>query len=96
MKRSNISKNEILKEINSNFGLPLSLSEKVIDEMFNIIIEGLNSKNFVKITGFGTFKILDKNSRMGRNPKTGQTYEIKARRTVAFYPSKKFKYIINE
>ena len=96
MKRSNISKNELLKTINSNLGTPLSLSEKIINEILNIIIEGLNSENFVKISGFGTFKILDKKSRIGRNPKTGRIHEIKARRTVAFYPSKKFKNIINE
>ena len=64
MKRSNISKNELLKIINSNLGTPLSLSEKIINEIFNIIIEGLNSENFVKISGFGTFKILDKKSRI--------------------------------
>ena len=96
MKRSNISKNEILKIININLGIPLSLSEKFIDEMLNIIIEGLNTQRLVKITGFGTFKILEKKQRIGRNPKTGQTYEIKARRTVVFRPSKKFKHMINE
>ena len=96
MKRSNISKNEILKIININLGIPLSLSEKVTNEMLNIIIEGLNTQRLVKITGFGTFKILEKKQRIGRNPKTGQTHEIKARRTVVFRPSKKFKHMINE
>ena len=46
MKRSNISKNELLKIINSNLGTPLSLSEKIINEILNIIIEGLNSENY--------------------------------------------------
>ena len=58
MKRSNISKDEILKTINNSLGTPLSLSEKILNEILNIIIDGLNSENIVKIKGFGTFKIL--------------------------------------
>ena len=96
MKRSNISKNEILKIIKINIGTPSSLSEKILRELLNIIVEGLNKENIVKITGFGTFKILNKKSRVGRNPKTGQVFEIKARKTVAFYPSNKMKRAINE
>ena len=96
MKRSNITKDEILKTINSSLGTPLSLSEKILNEILNIIVDGLNSENIVKIKGFGTFKILNKNPRIGRNPKTGQTHKIDARKTVAFYPSKNFKRVINE
>ena len=96
MKRSNISKDEILKTINNSLGTPLSLSEKILNEILNIIIDGLNSENIVKIKGFGTFKILNKKSRIGRNPKTGKTHSIDARKTVSFYPSKTFKRTINE
>ena len=96
MKRSNITKDEILKKINSSLGTPLSLSRKIINEILNIIIDGLNSENIVKIKDFGTFKILNKKSRIGRNPKTGKTHPIDARKTVSFYPSKNFKRVINE
>ena len=96
MKRSNITKDEILKKINSSLGTPLSLSGKILNEILNIIIDGLNSENIVKIKDFGTFKILNKKSRIGRNPKTGKTYSIDARKTVSFYPSKNFKRVINE
>ena len=60
MKRSNITKDEILKTINSSLGTPLSLSEKILNEILNIIVDGLNSENIVKIKGFGTFKTLNK------------------------------------
>tara|TARA_B100001175_G_C19432774_1_gene602018 strand:- start:444 stop:734 length:291 start_codon:yes stop_codon:yes gene_type:complete len=96
MKRSNISKNEILKTINSALGTPFSLSEKIVNNILDTIVDGLNSENIVKIKGFGTFKILYKKSRVGRNPKTGQSHEIIARKTVTFYPSKNFKKTINE
>ena len=95
MKRNNITKNEILKKIYYNLGVPIVFSEKVVNLILKTITEGLEKENKVKISGFGTFKILNKDSRMGRNPKTGEKYLIKSRRTVAFYPSKKVKKEIN-
>ena len=89
MKRYNISKNEILKNINHNLGIPNVFSENIVNSILEIIIDGLNEKKEVKISGFGTFRILNKNSRMGRNPKTGEKHLIKTRKSVAFYPSKK-------
>ena len=96
MKRENISKNDILRNIKYHQGLPASYSEKIFDYIFDIIIEGLKRDGKLKISGFGTFKILNKNSRIGRNPKTGKEHLIKTRKSVAFYPSKKIKIKINE
>ncbi len=95
MKRNNISKNNILRNIKYEKGLPISFSEKVFDLIFKIIIEGLKRDNRLKITGFGTFKILYKNSRPGRNPKTGTKYLIKPRKVVVFSPSPQVKNRIN-
>ena len=96
MKRYNISKNEILKKINHNLGIPNVFSENIVNSILEIIIDGLNEKKEVKISGFGTFRILNKNSRIGRNPKTGKEHLIKTRKSVSFYPSKKIKIKINE
>ena len=81
--------------LSNNQKVVLSNIKKSLKEILNIITEGLDAENKVKITGFGTFKKLNKKSRMGRNPKTGKVYEIKARNTVSFYPSKKTKNLIN-
>ena len=95
MKRVNISKNDILKNIKYHQGLPVSFSEKIFDLIFDIIIEGLQKDGKLKISGFGTFKILHKNSRVGRNPKTKIKYLIKARKAVVFSPSLEVKNRIN-
>tara|TARA_B100001741_G_C16291591_1_gene477006 strand:+ start:87 stop:377 length:291 start_codon:yes stop_codon:yes gene_type:complete len=95
MKRPSITKNELLKELNNNLGTPKTFSDKILDLILETITEGLNDNNIVKISGFGTFKVLNKGTRMGRNPKTGEKYLIKAKKTVAFYPSEKVKKIIN-
>ena len=95
MKRENISKNDILKNIKYHQGLPVSYSEKIFDHIFDIIIEGLKRDGKLKISGFGTFKILNKNLRIGRNPKTKEKATIRSRNVVLFKASKDFKKYIN-
>ena len=96
MKRNNISKNDVLREIYLNLGIPITFSQKILDSITEIITQGLNENNKVKISGFGTFKVVKKKSRIGRNPKTKQEHVIKARRVVVFYPSKEIKEKIND
>ena len=96
MKRNNISKNDVLREIYINLGIPITFSQKILDSITEIITQGLNENNKVKISGFGTFKVVKKKSRIGRNPKTKQEHVIKARRVVVFYPSKEIKEKIND
>ncbi len=95
MKRDNITKEDILKEIHYNLGIPINYSSKILDTLLELVTEGLNKDNKVKISGFGTFKLLKKKSRIGRNPKTRQEYNIKARNVVTFYPSLQVKKRIN-
>ena len=96
MKRRNINKNDVLKEIYSNLGIPIVFSGKILELILEIIIEGLNSNNQVKLSGFGTFKLRKKKSRIGRNPMTGKEYEIKSRKVVTFHPSAEVKKEIND
>ena len=72
MKRDNITKNDVLKEIHSNLGIPIIFLQKILHSILEIITNELNINNKMKISGFGTFKILNKKSRIGRNPKTGK------------------------
>ena len=95
MKRNNINKNDILENIKHHHGLPISFSEKIFNFIFDIILEGLERDGRLKIAGFGTFKILNKGSRPGRNPKTGIKYQIKPRKVVIFSPSLQVKNKIN-
>ena len=96
MKRDNISRDSVHREIYSRLGLPMTFSGKILDYIIEIITDGLNRNNRVKISGFGTFKIILKKSRIGRNPKTKEEHEIKARKVVVFYPSKEVKKKIND
>ena len=95
MKRNNINKNDILENIKNHHGLPISFLEKIFDFIFDIILEGLERDGKLKIAGFGTFKVLNKNARIGRNPKTKAKYQIKPRKVVVFSPSKIVKNKLN-
>ena len=76
-------------------GFSKKISENLIDEFFEIIIENINKDKKVKISKFGTFSVKEKKSRIGRNPKTKERKIISQRKVVLFKPSKEFKIFIN-
>ena len=70
MIRNNITKKDLRNKIHYTLGIPDRLSEEILNSFFDIIIEGLLKDGEVKISNFGKFKVLNKKSRIGRNPKT--------------------------
>ncbi|PCH56978.1 MAG: integration host factor subunit alpha [Legionellales bacterium] len=76
-------------------GVSQQLTLKVVQEMFTVIKNLLLNGISVKLTDLGTFKVLDKQQRPGRNPKTGEDIVISARRVVTFHNSPKLKEGIN-
>ena len=63
----------------------------MVDVVFDEIRAALIHGEEVKFAGLGSFKILEKNARMGRNPKTGESAIISARRVATFRPSNEFR-----
>ena len=90
MKR-NWTRNDIIEAISDNVGLSLSDSSNIIEEIFEFILSELEQGKDVKISSFGTFSVRHKNSRIGRNPKTGVEVPIKARNVVTFSSSNVLK-----
>ncbi|MDR0967881.1 MAG: integration host factor subunit alpha [Rickettsiales bacterium] len=86
-----ITRRDIAKNISEKMGLGASASYQLVDTIFSEIAESLTRGEEVKIAKIGTFRILDKNARMGRNPKTGMPAVISARRIAAFKPSSYMK-----
>ena len=86
--KQNISRDEIAEAMKNEFGFNRKLCLDIVNDIIEIIIEGLQSDKKVKIHNFGTFKLNNKNSRMGRNPKTKEEYEIFSRNVVTFKASK--------
>ena len=94
-KRNNLSKKDISKNINEKFGISVNNAQKIFEDFIDVLTSGLKTGSFVKIKDFGTFRILEKNKRIGRNPKTKENYIIRERKTVSFKPAKKIKEKIN-
>ena len=86
--KQNISRDEIADAMKSEFGFNRKLCLDIVNDIIEIIIEGLQSDNKVKIHNFGTFKMNNKNSRIGRNPKTKEEYNISSRKVITFKASK--------
>ena len=86
-----ITRNDLATTLRDEFGFTAAQSGKLIDSIFDEICESLINGEEVKFAGFGTFKILEKSARMGRNPKTGAAAIISARRVASFRPSNEFR-----
>ena len=92
---SNITRDNISEFINNEFGLAKKDCDDIVNEIIEQIIEGLTKYKIFKIHNFGTFKIKQKNSRLGRNPKTKEEVMISKRNVISFTPSKKILLIMN-
>ena len=94
-KEANLKKKHISSIINKKVGIPSLYAERLINDLFSILIENLKKDKILKIKNFGTFKILNKKKRMGRNPKNNKTYEITERKVSIFKTSDYLKKRIN-
>ncbi len=88
MVRENLKKIDLVKQLNNRTGLSKNLLKKIVDDLIYIIVENIKTNNF-NIKNIGSFKILDKKKRIGRNPKTKKEYLITARKSIKFVVSKK-------
>ena len=76
-------------------GFSKTISETLLEDVFEIILKNIIKHKRVKIAKFGTFTIRKKNERIGRNPKTKERKIISERNVILFKASKEFKSYIN-
>ena len=84
---TSITKSSLADVLYDRMGFSRNEAQAVVDAIFDEILAALVKGSDVKLSNFGTFCTHDKKARPGRNPKTGQPYEISARRVVTFVPS---------
>jgi integration host factor subunit beta len=70
-------------------------AEQLVEIVLDSIIHSLNEGEKIELRGFGSFRIRERNSRKGRNPKTGAAVDIPAKRVAYFKPGKELKELIN-
>ena len=95
MVKKNFTRKDLSNKIYQDLGFSKNLSSKIVDNFFEILISGIIKSNKIKISSFGTFSVLNKKERMGRNPKTKIEAKIFSRNVVKFKPSLLLKKKIN-
>ena len=91
----NLTKTDLVNLIYMRIGFSKQISENLINDFFQIILDNLYKEKMIKISKFGTFSIRQKKSRIGRNPKTKKEVKISQRNVVLFKPAKEFKNFVN-
>lgn len=86
-----IGKQEIIAAMALGSQLNTDDTQQVFKAMMTVFQSSLEQGMSVKIQGFGTFNLRQKNPRPGRNPKTGEGVMIPAKKTVLFKPSAHLK-----
>ena len=95
MTKNNFTRKNLIRKIYQNVGLSKNFSSKIIDNFFELLISAIIISNKIKISSFGTFKVINTKERTGRNPKTKIEAKILPRKVVKFKPSSFVKKEIN-
>ncbi len=86
-----LTKAELSEMLFERVGLNKREAKDMVETFFEEIRDALVRGESVKLSGFGNFQLRDKPQRPGRNPKTGESIPISARRVVTFHASQKLK-----
>jgi integration host factor subunit beta len=90
-----VNKSDIINLISEKNNLELSDIEYSIKKIMEYMSENLYQGERIEIRGFGTFSLHTHQSRLARNPKTGDKIALERRNTVHFKPSKELKSRVN-
>jgi integration host factor subunit alpha len=91
-----MTKKDIAEKIQVSTGMAKKESSEAMEALFSIIKNTLESGENLKIPGFGNFVVKQKKDRRGRNPQTGESIIIGARRILTFKPSNLLRDAINK
>lgn len=91
-----MTKADLVETIYEKIGFSRKESAEIVDLVFDLMKETLESGEKIKISGFGNFLVRQKRPRKGRNPQTGEEIEISARRVLTFKPSQVLRKALNQ
>jgi DNA-binding protein HU-beta len=86
-----MSKAELVEQIALQTGMTKADAERAVNAFINVVTSALKGGDDVTMVGFGTFTTGDRAERQGRNPQTGKTITIAAKKVVKFKPGKALK-----
>jgi len=86
-----MNKQELVEEVSTETGLTKAASGRVVSGITDAITDALARGERVTLVGFGTFRVASRKARAGRNPQTGQTIQIPAKKVPRFKPGKNLR-----
>ncbi|HEY4008927.1 MAG TPA: HU family DNA-binding protein [Acidobacteriaceae bacterium] len=90
-----MTKADLVDQVTALGDLTRRDGEVIVDTLFDSIIGALKANDKVEVRGFGSFRTRQRNSRTGRNPKTGAAVDVPAKRVPFFKPSKELRDLVN-
>jgi integration host factor subunit beta len=90
-----LTKADLVDKVTALGDLTRRDGEIIVDLLFDSVIGALKTGDKIEIRGFGSFRTRQRNSRIGRNPKTGAKVEVPAKKVPFFKPSKELRDLIN-
>ena len=95
MSNNKLIKDNIIKNLSKQTGFSFRFSKKLINDLINIFIKNIKTNNF-NLKNIGTFKLINKRERWGRDPKTKEEFIINSRKTLSFITSKNLSNLLNK
>ncbi|MGB5162708.1 MAG: integration host factor subunit beta [Thermoanaerobaculia bacterium] len=93
--RGGMTKAELVEQVAETTQLTKKHAELIVNTVFESIVESLKEGEKIELRGFGSFRIRQRGSRIGRNPKTGDRVEVPPKRIPYFKPGKELKELLN-
>lgn len=90
-----MTKADLIEEVSRVVEFTRKESEVIVEAIFSSVVKSLKEGDKIEIRGFGSFRTRQRQSRVGRNPKTGARVEVPAKRIPYFKPSKELKDLVN-
>ena len=91
-----MTKADLVEQVANEAEMTKKDAEQLVEIIFESIIGALNKGEEIELRGFGSFRVRQRGSRKGRNPKTGAAVDIPAKRVAYFKPGKELKEVINK
>lgn len=86
-----MNKAELVRAVADSADLSQADAGRAVDAVIDVVTGALKKGDSVAIAGFGTFAVKDRKAREGRNPRTGETVKIPAKKSGAFKAGSKLK-----
>ncbi|MEJ7838655.1 MAG: HU family DNA-binding protein [Thermomicrobiales bacterium] len=86
-----VRKQDLVRSVAEETGQNESQATKAVNAVFTAIEQALASGDEVTVSGFGSFKVVERSAREGRNPQTGEAITIAARKSPVFRPGTQLK-----